>query len=528
MKRNLFFLVLTLVSLHLLAGNVVPSKIEAVTLYRNGAQIVRKTNVSLKQGENSLVLGNLPAGFDASTIRISFSGKVNITGVTYRDNHIQDFSVNPEYVVIQKQLKQLQEKVENEQIVYETWKEEEGLLLANKKLGNENSGVTAAQLTAVAEMYRVRLLEVKQKLLDSKRRQEENQKEIQRIQAQLNEWTRTNATKHSGEIIVECAALQAGESNLKLVYFDPRATWTTDFEARVNSLVSPLNLVHKAKINQYTGEDWKQVSLVLTTGDPSFNTTAPVLSPWFLHFNMPYNNYDYAKLGSAVQTRANARPTPELQEAAGDFVAANARENLIFTEYTLPDKTTIPADNNMHDVSLKAFDIPAKYRYMTIPKMDNKVYLMAEIVDWDQYNLSSGSIKLFVEDTYIGDTYLDISQLSDTLALSLGPDIAVAAKREKIKEYQKTSFLSSKKQIQSAYEISIKNNKTTAIEVTLTDQVPLATDANMEVEIDDLSGGSLNKETGIVEWKLTLKPGEQVKKKLAYKVKIPKDKSITL
>nr|MBP9195324.1 DUF4139 domain-containing protein [Saprospiraceae bacterium] len=123
---------------------------------------------------------------------------------------------------------------------------------------------------------------------------------------------------------------------------------------------------------------------------------------------------------------------------------------------------------------------------------------------------------------------LDISQLSDTLALSLGPDIAVAAKREKIKEYQKTSFLSSKKQIQSAYEISIKNNKTTAIEVTLTDQVPLATDANMEVEIDELSGGSLNKETGMVEWKLTLKPGEQVKKKLAYKVKIPKDKSITL
>ena len=90
------------------------------------------------------------------------------------------------------------------------------------------------------------------------------------------------------------------------------------------------------------------------------------------------------------------------------------------------------------------------------------------------------------------------------------------------------SFLSSKKQIQSAYEISIKNNKTTAIEVTLTDQVPLATDANMEVEIDELSGGSLNKETGMVEWKLTLKPGEQVKKKLAYKVKIPKDKSITL
>ena len=76
--------------------------------------------------------------------------------------------------------------------------------------------------------------------------------------------------------------------------------------------------------------------------------------------------------------------------------------------------------------------------------------------------------------------------------------------------------------------MSLKNNKTAAIEVTLIDQVPLSTVDEMEVEVDELSGGSLNKETGVVEWKLTLKPGEQIKKKLAYKVKIPKDQSVNL
>ncbi len=513
-----------------MAGNTLPSRIESVTLFRNGAQLVRKANLTLKQGENTVVLGDLPAGFDVASIRVSLSGKSVINGVSYRDNHIQDFSASPEYASLQKQLKTLQEKAENEQLIYDTWKEEEGLIQANKKLGAETTGVTAAQLTAMADMYRIRLLEVKQKLLDSKRRQEENYKEIGKIQAQINEWTQSNANRHTGEVVVDIYAPTSGEANLKLIYFDARASWSTHFEARVVGLAAPMNLVQKAKINQYTGEDWKQVNMALTTGDPSYNTVAPVISPWFLYFNPIYQKNNYALGAASAQVRSNVRPAKE--EAMLDEVAvlpeASARENLTFTEYTLADKTSIPADNNLHEVHLKSYEIPAKYRYKAVPKLDNKVYLLAEITEWDQYNLSSGAVKLFVEDTYLGDTYLNMSEVSDTLSLSLGPDIAVAAKREKVKEYQKTSFLSSKKQIQKGWELSLKNNKTAAIEVTLIDQVPLSTVDEMEVEVDELSGGSLNKETGVVEWKLTLKPGEQIKKKLAYKVKIPKDQSVNL
>ncbi len=530
MKRISIIAFLTLLISGVFAGNTLPSKIENVTLFRNGAQLVRKAGLTLKQGENTIVLGELPAGFDVSSIRVSISGKAMINGVSYRDNHIQDFSARPEYLNLQKQLELLQDKAENEQLIYDTWKEEEGLIQANKKLGGETTGVTAAQLAAVADMYRNRLLEVKQKMLDSKRRQEENYKTIAKIQAQINEWTQVNGNRHTGEVVVDLYASTPGEAVIKLIYFDPRATWTTHFEARVTGLTAPMALIQKAKINQYTGEDWQQVSMSLTTGDPSYNTVAPVVNPWFLYFNPIYQKNNYALGAASAQVRSNARPAKE--EAMLDEVAvlpeASARENLTFTEYTLAEKTSIPADNNLHEVHLKSYDIPAKYHYKAVPGLDNKVYLMAEITEWDQYNLSSGAVKLFVEDTYLGDTYLNMNEVSDTLALSLGPDIAVAVKREKVKEYQKTSFLSSKKQLQKGWELSIKNNKTTAIEVTLIDQIPLSTSDDIEVEVDDLSGGKLDAQTGIVEWKLSLKPGEQIKKKLTYKVKIPKDQSVNL
>ena len=65
-----------------------------------------------------------------------------------------------------------------------------------------------------------------------------------------------------------------------------------------------------------------------------------------------------------------------------------------------------------------------------------------------------------------------------------------------MKEYQNI-FPVIQKQIQKGWELSLKNNKTAAIEVTLIDQVPLSTVDEMEVEVDELSGGSLNKETGL-------------------------------
>ena len=80
----------------------------------------------------------------------------------------------------------------------------------------------------------------------------------------------------------------------------------------------------------------------------------------------------------------------------------------------------------------------------------------------------------------------------------------------------------------SGYEITIKNNKPGPVEMTIYDQIPLTSDSQMEIEAEDLSGGKLNKETGIVEWKISLKPGEQIKKRIIYNVKIPKDKKISL
>jgi uncharacterized protein (TIGR02231 family) len=504
------------------------SSIDQVTVFRQGAQIKRKANIKLSLGQNEIIITDLPAGFDESSIQVSTKNKSNINGVSYKNNFAKDFASNPEYKILVDQKENLNRKKENESIVYETWKEEESLILSNKKVNGDDTGLNTAQLTATADLYRNRLLEVKTKLLEISRKINDTNKDIAKVDAQINEWSVKNSNPNTGEILVNIISTTTSETTIDISYFDPRASWQTSFDLRLESLQKPLSLTNKGKIIQYTGENWKDVSLLLTTANPTLYAQAPMIQTWFLqYFQQGYygNALNKAKADLDQTRMLNFRPAAE--EINPDD-KSDVRENITFSEYTLANKMSIPSDSKEHEVVLKENEVDAFYKYLAVPKYDNKVYLMANVKDWEQYNFSSGEVKLYFEGTYVGNTFLNVGEASDTLTISLGPDIAINAKREKLKDYSKTTFLSSKKEVKSGYEISVKNNKPTEIEVIVKDQIPIATDAAMEIEAEELSGGKLNKETGIVEWIIKLKPGELAKKRIVFNVKIPKNQKVVL
>ena len=60
----------------------------------------------------------------------------------------------------------------------------------------------------------------------------------------------------------------------------------------------------------------------------------------------------------------------------------------------------------------------------------------------------------------------------------------------------------------------------------LKDQFPVSTNKEIEVEILETSGGSLNSENGVVSWKVDLAAGESKKLRISYSLKFPKDKII--
>ncbi len=197
-------------------------------------------------------------------------------------------------------------------------------------------------------------------------------------------------------------------------------------------------------------------------------------------------------------------------------------------EFEIKTPYTINSDNKNITVSIENYALDVNYEYFCVPKIDNDAFLVANIINWEQYNLLEGEANVFFENTFVGKTILDTRYISDTLSISLGRDKNVIVKREKLKEYTTKQFLGNKKEETRAWKISVKNNKNLPINMILFDQVPVSTIEEIEVNIDNISGAVLNKDKGEVKWKFNLEQSGKKDFELKYKVKYPKDRTLTI
>ncbi len=183
---------------------------------------------------------------------------------------------------------------------------------------------------------------------------------------------------------------------------------------------------------------------------------------------------------------------------------------------------SVPSNNQVKTIPVMHYDIPVQYTYISVPKLDENAFLTARITGWEKYDLLSGEAQVFIDGTSVGKTLLDTGLAKDTLEISLGVDKGIRITRELDKKFSKRIFLGTKRTETRKWRITVKNNKNRPVDIRILDQIPISDSSEMTVEVINLSGGKLNKETGEVEWDIHLKPGKKRELILQYEVKLPK------
>jgi uncharacterized protein (TIGR02231 family) len=213
-------------------------------------------------------------------------------------------------------------------------------------------------------------------------------------------------------------------------------------------------------------------------------------------------------------------------EAAPVPVMKQTGETTITFDVAIP--YSIPSDGKIQTVEIQRLTAPAEYKYVTLPKLSQYAYLTANITDWSKLSLQSGEAILYFENSYVGKSNLSVNQLTDTLILSLGTDNSILVKREKRQDFTIKKIIGANKTENYSFLLTIRNNKSTGIKITLNDQIPVSSNSGIIVETVELSGGRLNNQTGEIKWDLEMKPLESRQIVLSYSVKYPKDKSVIL
>jgi len=203
-------------------------------------------------------------------------------------------------------------------------------------------------------------------------------------------------------------------------------------------------------------------------------------------------------------------------------------ENQTTVEIEVERPYSIKTNGEKLVVDLKQHNVDALYEYYAVPKMDKDAFLVARVINWDQYNLLQGEANLYFEDAYIGRTILDARALKDTLDISLGRDRSIVVSRERIEELSRSRLIGSNKVDKRSFKIVVRNKKSVPINLVLYDQIPVSVISEIAVNALELTGGQLDEKSGKVTWKLLIERQQQKELNFLYEVKYPKKEKVIL
>jgi Domain of unknown function (DUF4139)/N-terminal domain of unknown function (DUF4140) len=264
----------------------VNSKIERVTVFLQGAQVERKGNSLLVKGRNELIFKGLSPYLDKESIRLKGDGNFTVLSVNFGINHIDEAQKRTEVAALETQQKALTAQSELEAISVSAWQYEIASLQKNDVVSSTQNGVKTADLKELMDYRTARLRETNLKIHESNKKITNWYEEKQKISAQLSEINAKSAT-YTGEITIVVNAEASGNANFDLSYSVSNASWQMSYDLRVKDVVSPMNLLYKANVQQQSGEDWKDVKLTFSTGNPTYNNAQPKVEPWYLR-DEPY------------------------------------------------------------------------------------------------------------------------------------------------------------------------------------------------------------------------------------------------
>ena len=599
----------------------ITSKVQKVVVFLNGAQVTRTAMVNVNAGTSTLVFENISPGIDVQSIQVHANGEFTILSVKHEMNFLNEQVRQKQLEDLREQQKAIREKITLKNGFVSIYEEEANMLQKNQVVSGQNTGLDLVKLKQALDFQTERLADIRKK-------EQAINDEIQLLNVELIKYNKQIAdiTKGSStatsNILVTVSSKAALETEFTLNYVVHNANWFPTYDIRAKNVNSPISISYKANVSQQSGEDWKNIKLTLSTGNPTTSGSKPELSPYYLNYGMYYSGQDKALTMSTGRILASDDNMPlpgvaikikgtsigSVSDANGNFsiqlprnaqtlefsyigyqpqdvpvsstsmsvrlvpsssqlnevvvvgystesasdglagsaagvqirgiasdkfkstipIAVNQTENQTNIEFNIANPYSVPSDGKQYTVEINQLDINASYQYAVAPKLSTDVFLTAKLTDWNKYNFLSGEANLFFEGTFIGKSLIDVHATTDTLNISLGADKNIVVTRTSLKDLSEKQSLGSNKKETRDWQIEAKNRKNQPINLLVEDQVPVSQNSSIDVETQELSGGTMDKLTGKVLWNLNLKAQDDKKVELKYLVKYPKTQSVII
>ncbi|MBO4741273.1 MAG: DUF4139 domain-containing protein [Bacteroidales bacterium] len=300
------------------AQNTVNStpKLKEATVFNQGAELSYTATVALAKGENEVLLTGLSPVITQNSIKVEASGGAVISSSELSSDYLTDVKTS-------ERLKRLQDSItlynkKSKQVQNDIKINTDMLSVLEKgvkhNVTNEKEASSTDRVTHNLEYYKNKAKELNNNILSLNDQKEEISKTLTRLNKQLKEES-TGKSKKTSQLRLAVSAPLAGNVTFAVKYFTTQAGWVPEHHIVVAAEDKPVQITTKAKVMQYTGLDWNNVKITLSTGMPSLHNTAPEMDAWFLK---PVTSYV-----GGLRKKKNARTEEELEYVEDDIAIEN-------------------------------------------------------------------------------------------------------------------------------------------------------------------------------------------------------------
>ena len=529
--------------------------ITQVTVYADRAEVVRTFKGRLEAGEQTLVFDRLPGATRLDQLRVE--GRGAFTLVDIRPETIQTKEVaNAQVRALQDALKaqDLRQQALNQTEARLTFQKSalDKMLARLTTAGKEsaNPEMDPLKWAAFLDFQDKQLAEVDRQLLALQTDREAVRAEVDRLNRELGA-LRGNERRSRLLAKVNLDVRQAGEVEVNLSYLVRGPSWSPSYDMRADTKAKTLEVTYRAEVRQATGEDWRGVSLRLSTAQPGLAGREPKMDPWFLTkaeavafagtvsgglvVNGRAENRiqmfnEVQVMGNMMTTSGLAGSDPLKRMEAMDERRASVQAGGTAATFVIDRKSDILADNKPAQVTVMRESFPAYFRHTCVPKLSPFVYLKTKAINKTGFTFLPGPTAVFLDGAFVAQANLDLVPSGQDFWTYLGVDQGVSVERKVLARREETTGVFGKKTLRTVFDqvFKLKNGKATDIELVLWDQVPASNHEDIKVvfeepryekDTDDLK---LN-ESKFLEWRLPLKAGAKQDLPFRFAVERPED-----
>ena len=259
--------------------------ISNVTVFSSGARVERSSAVNIQPGRTEIAFSGLSNQLEQQTVQLKADANITMLSIQTNKDFLSIRKIDQEEKNLSELSGAAKDKLDQDTKLLDVYRNEEAMLLKNQAIGGQ-TGVKAAELKESLDLQRQRLTEVYGKEMEIQKRLIADQHEYEKNKLQLREISKKkDSVNYIVFVLIE--SKETRTVNFQLSYNIKDAGWYPTYDVRLDDITKPLNVLMNANVFQRSGETWKNISLMLSTGSPNNNATPSLLQPWMINYYDP-------------------------------------------------------------------------------------------------------------------------------------------------------------------------------------------------------------------------------------------------